>query len=614
MITYLLQVSLVSALFYLLYHLSLSKLTYFKINRVYLMSALLLSFALPFFPDFETTSTIIETTVPNSNLSVLMENVEQFEREAIVITADRMDSSFPIDWLSLLYWLGFSITATHLLYGMYKLFLLYKGGQSMKHGDLNFILTEGAPHLPFSFFNLIFWSKTIPLQGTSSEQMIEHEAAHVRSWHSIDLMLMEVITLIAWYFPMVYLYRAAIRNNHEYEADAYVVRHSSKKVYGHLLIQQSLSGPQIAFVNHFIHSQLKNRILMLTRKKSSQWSLGNYLLSLPLALLLLLAFNTNQAVAENPVLEAVVQDSVPQPMFMLNGEKLAYKFVKHISPDQIESIHVMKGEEIFRTYGFNYEHGVVNIVCPSCKLEDIKRKAVENPEGYKMPQEAKTTKKATLNGEPVFKVVEQMPLFPGCEGKDLEKEEMRNCANNELLQYIYNNIKYPKAARDNGIEGTVVASFIIDKEGNIVQPKIERSIGGYFNEVVLDVVNKMPKWAPGVQRGQKVAVQFMLPIKFKLTDDMVKEDAKDFGTLELKAFSAAPNPTSGMVQLLFEAEAGPTIITVVDASGREVFRKQLINFDGIYNKQIDLTGAPKGMLFLSVRQKDKVYTSQLVKQ
>ncbi|MEL7122030.1 MAG: TonB family protein [Bacteroidota bacterium] len=614
MITYLLQVSLVSALFYLLYHLSLSKLTYFKINRVYLISALLLSFALPFLPDFETTSTIIETAVPNSNLSALMENVDQFEREAIVITADRINSSFPFDWLSLLYWFGFAITAAHLLYGMYKLYLLYKGGELEKKGGLNFVLTEGAPHLPFSFFNLIFWSKAMPLQGVSSKQMIEHEAAHVKSWHSIDLMLMEVITLVAWYFPMVYLYRAAIRNNHEYEADAYVVRHSSKKAYGHLLIQQSLSGPQIAFVNHFIHSQLKNRILMLTRKKSSHWSLGTYLLSLPLALLLLLAFNTNQAVAENPVVETVITDTVPQPLFMLNDKKLSYELVRHISPNLIESIHVMKGDEIFRTYGFNHKDGVVNIVCPSCKLEDIKKKAVENPEVKRVDYTVKANKRAILDGEPVFRIVEQMPLFPGCENKDLAREEIRDCANDELLQYIYNNIKYPKIARDNGIEGTVVVSFVIDKEGNIVQPEMRRSLGGYFDDVVLHVVNKMPQWSPGKQRGQEVAVQFNLPIKFKLTDDMVKEDAQDFGKLELKAFSVAPNPTNGMVQLLFEAEAGPTIITVSDASGKEVMRKQLINFDGIYNSQIDLTDAPKGMLFVSVRQKDKVYTSKIVKQ
>ena len=102
----------------------------------------------------------------------------------------------------------------------------------------------------------------------------------------------------------------------------------------------------------------------------------------------------------------------------------------------------------------------------------------------------------------VFVVVEKSPEFPG--------------GNDSLYAFIGRNIKYPEAAKKNKIEGRVFVTFVVEKDGQVSSAKILRDIGGGCGEEALRVVNSMPKWTPGTQRGNPVRVQFNLPIMFQL--------------------------------------------------------------------------------------------------
>ncbi len=117
--------------------------------------------------------------------------------------------------------------------------------------------------------------------------------------------------------------------------------------------------------------------------------------------------------------------------------------------------------------------------------------------------------------EEIFKVVEDQPSFPGCEGIT-DKAQKKKCADEKMLQFIYGNIKYPAIARENGVEGMVVVKFVVEKDGTITQAEVVREIGAGCGAEALRVVNMMPKWEPGKQRGRAVRVQFNLPVKFKL--------------------------------------------------------------------------------------------------
>ncbi|MFK7810391.1 MAG: energy transducer TonB [Saprospiraceae bacterium] len=121
--------------------------------------------------------------------------------------------------------------------------------------------------------------------------------------------------------------------------------------------------------------------------------------------------------------------------------------------------------------------------------------------------------------EEIFTVVEEMPRFPGCEDKT-DKAERKKCATEKMLQFIYKNIKYPPIARENGVEGTTVIRFYVDKDGTVKSPEILKDIGagcGTEAKRVVQMMNKMgQKWIPGKQRGKAVKVYFNLPVRFRL--------------------------------------------------------------------------------------------------
>jgi len=121
--------------------------------------------------------------------------------------------------------------------------------------------------------------------------------------------------------------------------------------------------------------------------------------------------------------------------------------------------------------------------------------------------------------ETVHFVVEEMPRFPGCEDV-VDRGERKACADQKMLNYIYDKINYPTIARETGIEGTVVVRFYIDEQGNVKSPEILKEIGGGCGKEAKRVVNMMnnmgQKWTPGKQRGRAVKVYFNLPVKYKL--------------------------------------------------------------------------------------------------
>ena len=102
----------------------------------------------------------------------------------------------------------------------------------------------------------------------------------------------------------------------------------------------------------------------------------------------------------------------------------------------------------------------------------------------------------------IFTVVEEQPSFPG--------------GVSALFKYLTAEVKYPKIAQDNGIQGRVVTSFVVDKEGNIKQVKVERGVDPALDAEAIRVVEAMPKWIPGKQKGKAVAVRYVLPVQFRL--------------------------------------------------------------------------------------------------
>lgn len=122
----------------------------------------------------------------------------------------------------------------------------------------------------------------------------------------------------------------------------------------------------------------------------------------------------------------------------------------------------------------------------------------------------------------IHTVVEEMPRFPGCENLDTTIEAKMQCAQQNLLSFVYGNIVYPFEARENGNEGTVVARFVVEKDGTVSNPSIMRDVGGGCGMEVMRVIGLMnqagARWVPGKNGGQPVRSYFTLPVKFRLEE------------------------------------------------------------------------------------------------
>ncbi len=110
---------------------------------------------------------------------------------------------------------------------------------------------------------------------------------------------------------------------------------------------------------------------------------------------------------------------------------------------------------------------------------------------------------------------EKMPAFDGCVDI-IEEEDRRKCTEEALLSFIYSKLRYPVLAKENGIEGRVVSSFVVDKNGRVRDIEIRRDIGGGCGNVVEKILEQMPTWIPGKQNGRPVHVMYTIPIKFQL--------------------------------------------------------------------------------------------------
>ncbi|MBR3897289.1 MAG: energy transducer TonB [Bacteroidaceae bacterium] len=112
---------------------------------------------------------------------------------------------------------------------------------------------------------------------------------------------------------------------------------------------------------------------------------------------------------------------------------------------------------------------------------------------------------ASTSDDEVFQVVENMPEFPG--------------GTAELMKFLAMNIKYPVEAQKENVQGRVVVQFVVSKTGKIIDPTIARSVSPELDAEAIRVVNAMPLWTPGEQKGEPVNVKFTLPILFRLTDN-----------------------------------------------------------------------------------------------
>lgn len=422
---YLLQVNVGLILFYALYKLVCSRDTFFRSRRFILIVSLVLPFILPFID-------VREWLESRDRMIMLTHFDYSAVLPEIVVGSEAVETGNRVfvlsEWIGYLYLAGVVVLLVRLAV---QAFSLYRLIVRMPEKEINGVRIKclNDPSGPFSFFGWIFMNPAAVKEDEISE-ILTHEMAHVKQHHSVDVLLAEMVSICCWMNPFAWLLKREVRLNLEFLADRKVMEAGfATKSYQYHLLGLAYNH-KYGLSNNFNFSHLKQRIIMMNKKKSNATGHIKYALFVLPAFALLVAGN--------------------------------------ISCSQDAS-----------------------------QTEDAKEEVVApvSPEAKEAP--ADSTAK-----EEVFMVAEQMPEFPG--------------GMKELLKFLQDNLKYPENAMKNNVQGRVIVQFVVEKDGTLTEFKVARSVDPDLDAEALRVLQTMPKWKPGMQRGKIVRVKFTVPVSFKL--------------------------------------------------------------------------------------------------
>jgi len=309
-IRYLLMSGCSLACFYAVYWLFLRRDTTFRINRVYLLAATIISFVCPFFPvHFQTTS-------PLAPMAILL--------DPVIITPEEIRTSTinHIQWLEIvavIYLTGVFIFTVRFLFQLVQLLLLIRRtGITRRHGMRMVIVDRG--YSPFSFFHLLF-IKSASMDHELLPAVIEHEKVHMRQWHSADLILMELTTIIQWFNPFAWMMQRSVKTVHEYLADEGVLRQGiGLGTYRRMIFNHSLGIQLNTITNHFNVSLIKSRIIMMTKSRSVKMAGLKAIVALPVLFAVLFFFSSGV-------------------MTSLSAQE---KTIKRENPDKVEAVEAQE--------------------------------------------------------------------------------------------------------------------------------------------------------------------------------------------------------------------------------------------------------------------------------
>lgn len=281
---YLLKVSAIIILFYGFYKLILQRETFFQSNRWFLLIGILTAILAPLI--------VIPIYIEAINSPIYFTNANLSNNTEIIKET--------INWnqvLIFIYSIGVVFLSGRFTVNLVSLYKLISSHS--KENDANYQLIKTKKNTtPFSFFNYIVYNPS-KFKTNELNQIIIHEKVHAQQHHSIDILISQIVTIIFWFNPFVWLYKKEIQQNLEFIADDLAQQESTcEKSYQKLLLKTSLPKNKFALTNNFYNSLIKKRIIMLHKNRSKSKNQWKYALILPLMAAFVFTFNT-KTIAQN---------------------------------------------------------------------------------------------------------------------------------------------------------------------------------------------------------------------------------------------------------------------------------------------------------------------------
>lgn len=351
MVLYLILVSMGITLFWLYFHFMLRKTTFFRLNRWFLLGAMVFCLIMPFGDQF----LVYEKEVYASD----QEEVAPLYPETIIATVSEVGQNLRKtsktvpsgwSWLSILYFLVTGGLILRAIYAILVIKRMKKGTVEVRKNGFQLFLGDHIKQ-PFSFWGNIY------LPGKNPEQIpgeiLQHEQAHVKHYHFVDIFMAELLTIILWFNPFIFLFKNSVRLNLEYLADEAVVRVGDNKAhYQSMLLSHAL---QDNFTNPLTTNftlPLKNRITMMQRKRSNAWRKLAILGIIPV-IGLLMAMNT-RTLLKTTIVENIAPYS---PVDLVNDKPDGSPFKN----DQIVRITSHYGRQYHPIYKVEQLHTGIDI-------------------------------------------------------------------------------------------------------------------------------------------------------------------------------------------------------------------------------------------------------------
>lgn len=419
---YLLQLSVSLAVVFIFYKLVLSRLTFYNINRWYLLGYSFIAFLIPFasisslWQHKEVDQIVFIQWIPALTSS---NAVQKLNNNEIVIA-----------YILGIIVLGAVILLIKLLFTWLSLRFLKKNATVISADETATIFQVQEDIAPFSFGKNMYLN-IHQHQGEDLEQIIKHEFVHIKQKHTLDVIWCEILCILNWYNPFAWMLRSAIKQNLEFIADDKVIQQGVDREGYQFLLLKVMGNRNFAIANNFNISALKKRIAMMNTNETGKRHLLKFVLMLPVIAVLLLSFRTihNETVKEHtsavvimstmPVIKDTFPDKVTihitgkaetnklaeqdagdvkekpkavtiygvrslpanQPLFVLNGSIVSQDEFQTLNPNTIETINVLKDASATSLYGEKAEHGVIIVTTKAGKAGDY---IVENKEKVKI--------------------------------------------------------------------------------------------------------------------------------------------------------------------------------------------------------------------------------------
>jgi hypothetical protein len=295
--TYILKVNALLVLFYLVYQFALSKETFYKQSRWFLLSGLFVSLILPFVTftkiEYYEVKRMVSNSIENNEIQILPISKEVIQ-EPLLTNQEIVFLIYGIICF------GFLIKT---VFDFIKLIKIINVSNSEKRNKLVYVNTN-LVHTPFSFFNYIIFNSAV-IHPTELENIIKHEEAHSNQKHSLDTLAAQFFMILFWFNPIVWLYRKSMVQNLEFLADNLAIQHVSDKVYyQRTMLKVSTQASNISIVNTFNQSSIKKRIIMLNSNQSNRKNIWKFGIILPFVTAFMLLFQIETIAQEKFVEEA----------------------------------------------------------------------------------------------------------------------------------------------------------------------------------------------------------------------------------------------------------------------------------------------------------------------